>query len=185
MHKPRILLDLDDTITDFLDELVNRYNIKYGTNYTKEHCYKWEINEIFEHNILELIDEEDFFENVKPKPDAVKYIEKWITEGKYDIFIVTSCLRPENYIRKVEWLKANIPSFPLGRIIPITEKSAVWGDVLVDDRPKNLQEWRDNSIGDIKLCLMFDAPHNRKCFNYMRVTNFEYLDNIFKSYFGM
>lgn len=181
--KPRILFDLDDTLTDFLEELVNRYNIKYGTNFTKDHCYKWELNEIFENNILELIDEEDFFEKVKPKPQAVEYMKKWIESGKYDIFVVTSCLKPENYVKKVKWFEQHMPFFPKGRIIPLTEKSAIWGDVLVDDRPKNLESWRENSLGDYKFCLLFDAPHNKGCEDFVRVNNYSHLDNIFKSIF--
>lgn len=183
MNKPRILFDLDDTITDFLDELVYRYNRKYGTNFTKEHCYKWELNEIFENNILELIDEEDFFNHIKPKKGAVEYMEKWISEDKYDIFVVTSCLKPENYVKKVEWFKSFMPFFPIGRVIPLTEKSAVWGDVLVDDRPKNLEDWHKNSRGLIKYCLLFDAPHNRGCEDFMRVHSFKQLDYIFEAYF--
>lgn len=183
MNKPRILFDLDDTITDFLEELVNRYNKKYGTNFTKDHCYKWELNEIFENNILELIDEEDFFDSVKPKRDAVKYMEKWVKNGQYDIFIVTSCLKPENYVKKIKWIEKHMPFFPKGRVIPLTEKSAIWGDVLVDDRPKNLQEWEKESPKVAKLCLLFDAPHNKECNSFIRVYDFEFLDNIFSSYF--
>lgn len=182
--KPRILFDLDDTITDFLDELVDRYNKKYGTNFTKDHCYKWELNEIFENNILELIDEEDFFESVKPKNGAVEYMEKWVKSGRYDIFIVTSCLKPENYAKKVKWFKRYMSFFPIGRIIPLTEKSAIWGDVLIDDRPENLIDWYNDSAGTFKLCLLFDAPHNKSCDSFIRVHSFEYLDNLFLSYFG-
>ena len=184
MNKPRILFDLDDVITDFADELVSRYNKKYGTNFTKDHCYKWELNEIFEHNILELIDEEDFFESVKPKKGAVEYMEKWIKSGRYDIFVVTSCLKPENYVKKVKWFEKYMPLFPIGRVIPLTEKSAVWGDILIDDRPKNLIEWRDVSETMPRLCLLFDAPHNKSCDSFIRVHNFEFLDNLFLSYFG-
>lgn len=183
IKKPRILFDLDDTITDFLDELLSRYNRKYETSFTKEHCYKWELNDIFENNILELIDEEDFFESVKPKKDAVKYMDKWIKSDKYDIFVVTSCLKPENYVKKIEWFKKHMPFFPIGRVIPITEKSAIWGDVLVDDRPKNLEDWRNDSIGFPKFCLLFDAPHNKSCGDFMRVNTFEDINFVLSSYF--
>lgn len=182
MSKTRILFDLDDTITDFLDELVRRYNKKYGTNFTKDHCYKWELNEIFEHNILELIDEEDFFECVKPKKDAVKYMKEWIDSGKFDIFIVTSCLKPENYVKKVKWFEKHMPFFPKGRIIPLTEKSAVWGNILIDDRPKNLMEWKEEAPFNIpKTGLLFDAPHNKDCNDFIRVKNYKHLDDILKA----
>lgn len=183
ISKPRVLLDLDDVITDFADELVSRYNRKYGTNFTKEHCTRWELNEIFEHNILELIDEEDFFESVKPKDGAVEYIKKWIEEDGFDVFVVTSCLKPENYIKKIKWFNNHMPFFPTGRVIPLTEKSAVWGDVLVDDRPKNLNDWMDESRGFPKMGLLFDAPHNKVCDDYIRVNNFKKLDDIFQVFF--
>lgn len=184
MQKPRILFDLDDTLTDFLDELVSRYNRKYGADFTKEHCYKWELNEIFEHNILELIDEEDFFECVKPKPQTIEYMKKWVESGRYDIFVVTSCLRPENYVKKMKWFEKHMPFFPRTRVLPVTEKSAIWGDVLIDDRPKNLHDWKRDAKGLFKMCILFDAPHNQDCDDFIRVSNFETIDNILLSYFN-
>lgn len=181
MNKPRILFDLDDTLTDFLDELVSRYNRKYGTSFTKEHCYKWELNEIFENNILELIDEEDFFEHVKPKEGAVKYMKEWIESNKYDIFIVTSCLKPENYIKKIKWFEKHMPFFPKGRIVPLTEKSAMWGNLLIDDKPKNLIDWGNEAPKDMpKMGILFDAPHNRDCNDFIRVRDYQHLNDIIK-----
>lgn len=183
MIKPRILFDLDDTLTNFISELVIRYNKKYGTNFTTKDCYKWELNEIFEHNILELIDEENFFESVEPKQEMVKYMKKWIDSELYDIFIVTSCLKPENYVKKIEWFKKHLPFFPLKRVIPLSEKSAVWGDILIDDNPKNLSEWYNNSRGCYKTTVLFDATHNQKCNEFLRVSSFKELDILFESLF--
>ena len=51
--KPIIIgLDMDDTITTFLETVVNEYNNVYGTNHDVEEITTWEIPPQFEHGLF-------------------------------------------------------------------------------------------------------------------------------------
>lgn len=176
MRPIRVLFDLDDTLTDFIHELVDRYNKKYETEHTIDECNQWNLNEIFEHNILELIDDEDFFESVKPKERVVELMEKWTRDDRYEIYIVTSCLKPINYMKKVKWFERHMPFFPVGRVIPITNKEIIQGDILVDDNPNNLRKWQEENCDGF--CLMMNAPHNQSCDEFFRIERFEQIESI-------
>lgn len=176
MRPIRVLFDLDDTLTDFIMELVDRYNKKYNTNHTIDDCYKWELNEIFEHNILELIDDEDFFELVKPKEGAVELIRKLHEDDAFDVYVITSCLKPENYIKKINWFNKCMPFFPVGRVVPLTDKHIVRGDILVDDRPKNLEKWLEENKNGVGL--LVNAPHNRLCDKFWRIEKINEIESI-------
>ena len=176
-NKIRVLFDLDDTLTDFLVELVDRYNKRYGTKHIVNDCYKWELNEIFEHNILELIDDEDFFESVKPKEGAVELM-KMLHDHRmdFDVYVITSCLKPENYIKKIKWFEKHMPFFPTSRVIPLTDKHIVRGDILIDDRPKNLEEWQKENRNGIGI--LVNSPHNRFCSKFLRIEKMKEIETL-------
>lgn len=172
----RVLFDLDDTLTDFIVELVDRYNKKYGTNHTKKDCYKWELNEIFEHNILELIDDEDFFESVKPKEGAIELMKMLVENDKvFEVYVITSCLKPENYIKKIKWFEKHMPFFPATNVVPLSDKHIVKGDILVDDRPKNIMDWEAENRNGIGI--LMDASHNQSCSYFLRIKKLEELES--------
>jgi len=39
--KFRILIDMDDTITNFLEEVINEYNKTYGTSHSIDEVTEW------------------------------------------------------------------------------------------------------------------------------------------------
>ena len=62
MKRLTILLDNDDVITTFIDDILNEYNETYSTNYLPKDITFWRINETLnlEENIFDLITY-DFF----------------------------------------------------------------------------------------------------------------------------
>lgn len=162
-RKPRILFDMDDVLADFVGEIIRRFNIKTSQNRSVEECTSWYMENIFGQEIMNIIREDGLFEELNVKNDAVEVMQRLIKGGKYDIFIVTAST-PEAYKEKMNWLKKFMPFFPQHRVIPCCEKSAIWGDLLIDDRLKNLYDYE--KIGD---CIVYDMPHNRKDNTFHRV----------------
>lgn len=177
-RKIRILIDLDDTLSDFLQTLLNKYNDKYNTNHNISICDRWGIGDLFEHDIFALIDEEeDFFVNVPPKDKAIGSVQVILDNShKFDVFIVTACNKPEHYIQKVKWVQKWLPSFPIDRIIPTSEKSCIWGDIFIDDNPQNLSDWYCQMVElgysmIIPQAYMIDMCHNKNNTNFDRVAS--------------
>ena len=48
----RILIDMDDTITNFLEEVIIEYNRIYGTNHSINEITEWVIPSSFEYGLF-------------------------------------------------------------------------------------------------------------------------------------
>ena len=54
--KFRILIDMDDTITNFLEEVINEYNKTYGTSHSIDEVTEWVIPSSFEYGLFSVLD---------------------------------------------------------------------------------------------------------------------------------
>lgn len=144
-RKFRILLDMDDVITSTNLEFASYYFRKHGVLFPIGNITDWSFwpdKSIY----TEIFEQPDFMNRMKPKKDAVEVIREFIEEGDVDIFIVTHCLSVQSFQVKLDWIAKYMPFFPLERVVSIREKSAIWGDVLLDDAPHNILEWE--SVGE-------------------------------------
>lgn len=75
----KILIDMDDTLEDLLESWVAELNKMYGTNVNHEDIDDWDIGLFFptltRFQIFEPLFTCDFWDSVKPKEDAVKYVK--------------------------------------------------------------------------------------------------------------
>lgn len=177
--KFRILIDMDDTITNFLEEVINEYNKTYGTSHSIDEVTEWVIPSSFEHGLFSVLELTNILTMITPKLDSIEYINKWIDEG-YDVFIVSDCCnRYQSYRDKLKWLKTYIPKFDLSHFIPCKEKYVINGDVLIDDNLDNLEKWSlHNPYG---MDLLMTAQHNKGIQDERRIYSFEEADDLIKT----
>lgn len=175
----RILIDLDDTITNFLEEVINEYNKTYGTSHSIDEVTEWVIPSSFEYGLFSVLELTNILTMITPKLDSIEYINKWIDEG-YDVFIVSDCCnRYQSYRDKLKWLKTYIPKFDLSHFIPCKEKYVISGDVLIDDNLDNLEKWSlHNPYG---MDLLMTAQHNKQIQDERRIYSFEEADDLIKT----
>lgn len=175
----RILIDMDDTITNFLEEVINEYNKTYGTSHSIDEVTEWVIPSSFEHGLFSVLELTNILTMITPKLDSIEYINKWIDEG-YDVFIVSDCCnRYQSYRDKLKWLKTYIPKFDLSHFIPCKEKYVISGDVLIDDNLDNLEKWSlHNPYG---MDLLMTAQHNKGIQDERRIYSFEEADDLIKT----
>lgn len=177
--KFRILIDMDDTITNFLEEVINEYNKTYGTSHSIDEVTEWVIPSSFEYGLFSVLELTNILTMITPKLDSIEYINKWIDEG-YDVFIVSDCCnRYQSYRDKLKWLKTYIPKFDLSHFIPCKEKYVISGDVLIDDNLDNLEKWSlHNPYG---MDLLMTAQHNKGIKDERRIYSFEEADDLIKT----
>lgn len=177
--KFRILIDMDDTITNFLEEVINEYNKTYGTSHSMDEVTEWVIPSSFEYGLFSVLELTNILTMITPKLDSIEYINKWIDEG-YDVFIVSDCCnRYQSYRDKLKWLKTYIPKFDLSHFIPCKEKYVISGDVLIDDNLDNLEKWSlHNPYG---MDLLMTAQHNKGIQDERRIYSFEEADDLIKT----
>lgn len=175
----RILIDFDDTITNFLEEVINEYNKTYGTSHSIDEVTEWVIPSSFEYGLFSVLELTNILTMITPKLDSIEYINKWIDEG-YDVFIVSDCCnRYQSYRDKLKWLKTYIPKFDLSHFIPCKEKYVISGDVLIDDNLDNLEKWSlHNPYG---MDLLMTAQHNKGIQDERRIYSFEEADDLIKT----
>ena len=153
-----ILVDIDDTLEDLCTPWVQYLNEKYGTAVTTDDIKDWHIAKVFptltREQVFEPLAKEEFWERVKPLPEAYKNIRKLKYDG-HRIFIVTASDPIISVPMKLEKvLFRYFPFFSCNDVIIATQKQMIRGDILVDDASHNLEN------GNYKRILM-NAPHNR------------------------
>jgi 5'-nucleotidase len=105
---------------------------------------------------VKLYHSEGFFLNLPPMKGAIEAVKEMAAKG-YRVFFCTSPVLTSHHCAgdKFEWVRKHFGQEWVQRIIITSDKTAVRGDVLIDDKPKitgtNLPTWRH---------LMFDAPYN-------------------------
>lgn len=177
--KFRILIDMDDTITNFLEEVINEYNKTYGTSHSIDEVTEWVIPSSFEYGLFSVLELTNILTMITPKLDSIEYINKWIDEG-YDVFIVSDCCNCyQSYRDKLKWLKTYIPKFDLSHFIPCKEKYVIQGDILIDDNLDNLNKWSlNNPYGHD---LLMTAQHNKQIQDERRINSFKEADDYIKT----
>lgn len=153
----RILVDMDDTIERLLEELVRRTNLKYGQNVAVEDVTDWAIAPAFDgvskRQILDAMNDADFWMNVKPVPGAAEALKHFMDEG-HEVYIVTATEMEHVTAKMRDLLFRCFPFLSWKQVIITGNKQLIRGDVLIDDGIHNLEG------GDYKK-ILFSAPYNR------------------------
>lgn len=174
-RKPRILIDQEDVLFDFLGELIRRYNKLTGQNRLVEECLSWDLEKYYGKEIMDIVRTPGFFRNLPPKAKSLETFKRMYLSGDYDIRIVTSVM-PHAYSEKIESIIENMPYFDLNHYIACSDKGSVWGDFLIDDGVHNQKSFEGIGTG-----ILFDMPHNQDSKNYIRVNSLDEAEAIIKN----
>lgn len=182
-NRPIVLLDMDDVITNCLQAVIQAYNEKYGTHFKFKNCTVWNLSEFFGvsvDEVLKLFRADKFFEELTPKRGSIQAIKKMVKSTKYDIYTVTATSDTDGseLVQKINWFKKYIPEFNVKRIISCQDKSIIRGDVIVDDKVKNLDECKP-----YMQCILMDSPTNQENDTYLRIGSLTELPNILEQMF--
>lgn len=168
MHYATCVIDMDEVMVMFLDDLVKKHNLKYGTTYTVNDFTEYKLPEELINTFLE----PGFFYNLKPFPNAIETISRLIHLG-YEIVVATHC-NEIGYIaqEKIQWLQKNAP-FLLSNLVITKRKDLLRGDLIFDDAPHFL-----DSFKGIKVAM--DRPYNQNTVVDYRVKSWTEFENVAK-----
>jgi 5'(3')-deoxyribonucleotidase len=160
----RIIVDQDEVLAQFVEEILLRWNTRAGTNFRAEDINMWAMEKTFGADSKEWIEatirEPGLFDNLKPVKDAIWGV-RYLNASGHDVVIATHIADGnENvYDAKRRWIKKYIPGFDYRNFACLTRKELLSGDILIDDGAHNIEGWmragRKNPI-------VFDRPWNRK-----------------------
>lgn len=152
--KLTILCDIDGVVNDLVEKLLEKYNIKYNDDLTKEDIKEYRIQPFLKEECSDIFKEfmsDNLIERMSPLPGSVEVITKLMET--YNFYFITSTYSI-NIKAKSDWLKANFPLYTEKMLITCHDKALIHGDILIDDCLNNLH----NGIKNI----VFDQPWNRK-----------------------
>lgn len=171
--------DMDDVLNELLDSWLLFLNTKYQCNVKREDVVDWDMAKAYPNltpdQIYGVLREEALWKHVRPKYDAIFYINKIRALG---IKVLVATASSYNTIQ-TKVVNALLPYFEFSfkDIIMISDKSLLRCDWIVDDYHENIK----NSQG---VRILFNAPYNKDCnpsyYDY-RVDNWERIYGIVES----
>lgn len=184
MKRPRILLDADGVIADFLTEalrVINKKSKRKGKErFTEQHVTQWDIcksvgmPEMWA-EIHKAARKPGFCKKISPYPHAKQGVNLLKEMG--EVFVVTSPLSTPYWTHeRGEWLKEHF-EIEKPNVVHTEAKHIIVGDVLIDDKFENIESWVNHH--EYGLGLLWDAPYNRSaswpvhCDRIVRVCNWE------------
>ena len=152
-----ILVDMDDTIEQLLQEWVRRANEKYDRNVTLDEITDWNVAApyagVTKKEIYGVTYEPGFWSSIEPMPGAAEALKHFMDEG-HQVYIVTAT-EIEHVEEKMKGLLFRyFPFLSWEQVIITCRKQLIRGDVLIDDGVHNLEGGKYKKI-------LFTAPHNR------------------------
>jgi 5'(3')-deoxyribonucleotidase len=138
-EKFSVALDLDDTISFFIQSWLDRYYCKSGDYLSLYKITDWDISKFvlpdWSSKVYDILKEDCIYEKAGIKNGAFDTIQ-WLSNIA-DVYIITAY----NYQiteAKGKWIEANLPFFPIKNLIFSNDKSLFNIDYLVDDRYENV-----------------------------------------------
>ena len=174
-----IMVDLDSTIIDTSQTIINLYN-KYNPNnkikYTENHNWNFEpmiktkeqLSELFK-----LFDSEYFYDEVIFKENALEVVHDLCE--KYKVIICTK----HNESRKPvtsKFIKRMFPKAELKFVDNFSDKGKIECDVAIDDKPESL-----NSFNDTVLKICFGDYVWNKSWDGVKMTNWLEIKEFFNN----
>lgn len=175
------MTDLDCTLNNLQEAVINIFNERYGASYTMDDFTKYNISECLNREdatkMNSIYSEPGIYNSVKPLPGAQEAIQKLIRAG-HEVYIVTHS-EPSIFAEKVEWIKYWFPFIDQSHIISMEHKWLFRADIMIEDKLDNLLSGSHYE----RIC--FDYPWNRNVRDYVygisRVSNWnETLDAVNK-----
>jgi len=143
MKRKTILVDLDGITADIYKTWSSLYEAETGEILKVKKEYR--LTEVVSHPdvLCDILERKGFFSSLFPLPGAIKYLKKIM--AKHDVHILTQPPREANFAiaDKKEWVKRYFPEYDTSKMIFAHCKYLIRGDILFDDSPKHLVEWKE------------------------------------------
>lgn len=135
-----IAVDIDDTICNLQEVVIDLFNKRHGTHYT--------INDFTEYDVMNVLPTQDglvmrdmygesgLYDIVKPLPGAQESLEKLINLG-HQVYLVTAAI-PKTYGEKVAFINRFFPCIDESHIVCMKHKWMFKADIMIEDNIQTL-----------------------------------------------
>ena len=166
----KIAIDIDNTITNMNEILLQMCNAHYGTSYTYQDITSYDFFDKTFDNPWRFTNTRQFWDEVDVDKAAVKRIKSRIMLGHHVLLVTASHFNDMlGYKIKTTLAKIGLPDNYLGEkdIIVAQDKRLIPCDIMIDDYAPNL----DASCASEKI--LVDQPWNWNNMTYRRLTSWK------------
>jgi 5'-nucleotidase len=147
----RLLVDMDGVLADIYQQFLEFESALTGQRANLEDLYGKSEREAFPLH-EQYVHSAGFFGNAPLIKGAVEAMEQ--LNQHYEVFIVSSATEfPQSLGEKHAWLQKHFPFISWRQMVFCGSKTAVSGDIMIDDHFKNLDHFKGRT-------LLFKQPHN-------------------------
>jgi 5'(3')-deoxyribonucleotidase len=140
LTRPLALVDLDGTLCDCREAILERFVELRGPNDNPEDELTAEPPPHILARRRIIMSTPGFWRNLKPIPTGLR-LASLLVELEFDTHVFTKgpSDNPSAWAEKFEWCRLHVPEL---KVIVSEDKSVVHGDVLVEDWPPYISQWR-------------------------------------------
>lgn len=162
MKRPRVLIDVDGVLADFLAPSLLILERLTGRSWAQSDFKTWDIFDTvpraYEKPFFDAVNQLGWCRNIPILPGAQEGVRQ--LRELAEVYVVTS---PMNHVptwvhEREGWLRDHF-DIPHHKVVHTSAKYLCVGDALVDDKPANIEAWGKEHPGS--LGLLWDQPYNR------------------------
>ena len=167
----RILVDMDGVLANVYSRFFDLHEQETGARLSVSDVSGKLEAEAFQ-NQIRWVTTPGFFRTVPVMEGSVGGLKK--LNSHYDVVVVSMATEfPQSLTDKQLWMHDHYPFISWEQLVFCGNKSLLQGDIMIDDHPKNL----DNFTGET---IMFTQPHNifLTDTNHLRVSSWEEIEGL-------
>lgn len=163
---PRIAVDMDEVIADFIPKFLREFNQRSGESLTVKDLTGAHLRDLRPERAGELralIREPSFFRDLAPMEHSQAVLRR--LAERHEIFISTAAMEvPSSFTAKYDWLREHFAFISELHYVFCGDKSILHADYLIDDNVRHFQRFAGRG-------LLYSAPHNFHVTGYDRVSS--------------
>jgi 5'-nucleotidase len=143
-----VLCDIDCVVADLLGPWLAAYNAEYAQDVRIEDVSSWDLGACVPHGdeVYQIIRRPGFFASLPLLGGAKEGLEELLEKGN-DVYLVSAAYSASAFSEKFDWVRKHLP-FMKDRVFLTdgkTPKGLIRGDVLIDDGPHNLIDFKERN----------------------------------------
>lgn len=135
-----LAIDIDNTICDLQEVVIDLFNKKHQTNYTIDDFTDYDVMNVLPTDeaidMREMYGESGLYNLTKPIQGAQDGLQKLINDG-HQVYLVTDAI-PKTYGEKVDFIHRYFPFIDEAHIVSMKHKYLFKCDILIEDNFNNL-----------------------------------------------
>lgn len=162
MKKPRVLLDVDGVLADFVTPALEVMKNVTGKPLPEDVLEDWDIfrsvDKSLQSHIYDEFKKEGWCYALKPYPGAIKGVSR--LREIADVYFVTSPMHgPHWAYERTKWL-IDLFNAKTGHVISTNAKYVCRGNVLIDDKTSHIVKWGEHHPDALRI--LWKQPYNEK-----------------------